>query len=58
VTDTSKPDSPADAERLLRLALAVEARAEQRVRRRIQIGAYGFLALFVLGFLLTAFFSR
>lgn len=57
MTDTSKPDPQADAERMLRLALAAEARAEQRLRRRIQIGAYGLVALLVGAFLVVLYLS-
>ena len=57
MSDTPKSDSQADAERMLRLALAAEARADQRLRRRIQIGAYGLLTLFVGAFLVVLFLS-
>ena len=51
------PDPQADAERMLRLALAAEAHAEQKVRWRIQVGAYGLLALFVVTFLVVLYLS-
>jgi hypothetical protein len=57
LNDIRKPDPQADAERMLRLALAAEARAEQKLRRRIQIGAYGLLALIVVAFLAVLYFS-
>ena len=57
MTDDRQPDPHADAERMLRLALAAEARTEQRLRRRIQVGAYSLLALGVGAFLAMLFFS-
>lgn len=57
MSNDRKPDPQADAERKLRLALAAEARAEQAVRRRLQLGAYGCLTLITLAFLLLVLFS-
>lgn len=57
MSDHRNPDPQADAERMLRLALAAEAHAEQKVRRRIQLGAYGLLAVFVGAFLVVLYLS-
>ena len=57
MSEARQPDPRADAERMLRLALASEARAEQALRGRIQKGFYGCLTIFVLLFLLALFFS-
>lgn len=57
MSDDRKPDPQADAERKLRLAMAAEARAEERLRGRVQKGFYGCVTIFVLLFLLALFFS-
>ena len=57
MSDKTQSDPQGDAERMLRLALATEARAEQKVRRRIQIAAYGLVAVSVVAFLVVLYCS-